>query len=146
MHDIAVALLKLDAFEGDTELRREHLRKRAGVALTIVERSGDESYRAVLFEYDLAELDAGRRRDFEVGADRDPPQLALLAAFFLALGEIGVIGDLERLVEHALEIAAVVGNSRGRGERHLRGLDKIALAQRQPVDAHFLGGAIDQAL
>src|SRR2546423_12044296 len=112
MHDIAVTLLELDAFEGNAELGGEHLRKRAGVALTVVERSGDQSYRAVIFKHDLAELDARRRRDFEVGADRDAPQLALLAAFFLALGEIGLIGDLERLVEHALEIAAVVGDSR----------------------------------
>ena len=146
MHDVAVALFELDAFEGHAELRAEHLRERRRMALAVVERAGDQPHRAVVLEHDLAEFDAGRRGDFEIGADRDAAQLAALAALLLAFGEIGVIGDLERLVEHALEIAAVIGDAGGGRERHLRRLDEIALAQRQPVDAHLVGGAIDQPL
>src|ERR1700676_1170599 len=106
MHDVAVALFEFYALEGDTELRGKHLREWRRMTLAIVERAGDQADRAVVFEHDLAELDVGRRGDFEVGADRDAPQLAAFAAFLLALGEVGVLGDLERLVEHALEIAA----------------------------------------
>ena len=132
--------------EGHAELRREHLRERRRMALAVIERAGDQPHRTVILEHDLAEFDAGRCGDFEIGADRDAAQLAALAAFLLALGEIGVIGDLERLVEDALEIAAVIGDAGGGRERHLRRLDEIALAQRQPVDAHLVGGAIDQPL
>src|SRR3954451_16443434 len=134
MHDVAVALFELDVFEGYAKLRREHLCEWRGVALPIVERAGDQSHRAVIFEHDLAEFDAGRRRDFEVRADGDAAQLAPLAAFFLALGYIGVIGYLELLVEDALEIAAVVGDAGGSRERHLRRLDEISFPQRQAVD------------
>ena len=135
----------LIALEGNAELRAQHLRERRRVALAVVERAGDQPHRAVILEHDLAEFDAGRRGDFEIGADRDAAQLAALAAFLLALGKIGVVGNLQRLVEHALEIAAVIGDAGGRRERHLRRLDEVALAQGQPVDAHLVGGAIDQA-
>src|SRR6202048_1396623 len=83
MDDVAVALFELDAFEGDTELRAEHLRKGCRVTLTIVERAGDQPDRAVILEHDLAEFDAGRRRDFEIGADGNASQLAVLAALLL---------------------------------------------------------------
>src|SRR6266446_137505 len=146
MHDVAVALLELYALEGHAKLRREHLRERRRVTLAIIERAGDQPDRAVILEQDLAELDAGRGGDFEIGADRNASELALLAALLLAFGETSMIGNFERLVEHALEIAAVVGDAGRRRERHLRRLDEIALAQRQPVDAHFVGGAVDQPL
>ena len=116
------------------------------MALAVIQRAGDQLHRAVRLEHDLAEFDAGRRGDFEIGADRDAAQLAALAAFLLALGKVGVVGNLQRLVEHALEIAAVIGDAGGGRERHLRGLDEIALAQGQPVDAHLVGGAVDQPL
>src|SRR6267154_5377232 len=98
--------------------------------LTIVERAGGQPHRAVSFKHDLAEFDAGRRGDFEIGADRDASELALFAALLLAFGKTLVIGDLKRLVEDPLEIAAVIGDTGGRRERHLRRLDEIALAQR----------------
>src|SRR4029453_6687333 len=146
MHDVAVALLEFYALEGHAELRREYLRERRRVTLAIVERAGDQPHRTVILEHDLAKLDAGRCGDFEIGADGNAPELAALAALLFPFGKTGMIGNLERLAEHALEIAAVVGDT-GRGfERHLRRLDEIALAQRQPVDAHFVGGAIDQPL
>ena len=135
---------QLDPLEGHAELGGQHLRERRGVALAVIERAGGQLHRTVRLEGDLAEFAARRRGDFEIGADRDAAQLAVLAAFLLALGEIGVIGNLQRLVEHALEIAAVIGDAGGGGERHLRRLDEIALAQGQPVDAHFVGGAVDQ--
>ena len=94
MHDVAVALLELDAFEGHAELCTEHLRKRCRMPLTIVERAGDQPHRAVSFKHDLAEFDAGRCGDFEIGADRNASELALFAALLLAFGKTLVIGDL----------------------------------------------------
>ena len=146
VNDVAVALFELDPVEGHAELIGQHLRERRGVALAVIECTGNELYGAVGLEHDLAEFDAGRGGDLEIGADRDAAQLAQLAAVLLALGKARVIGDLERLVEDALEIAAVVGDAGGGCERHLRRLDEVALAERQPVDAHFVGGAVDQPL
>src|ERR1700738_3960703 len=99
MHDVAVALLELDAFEGHAELRTEHLRERCRMTLAIVERAGDQPDRTVILEHDLAEFDAGRGGDFEIGADGNAPELAALAAFLFPFGKPGVIGDLERLAE-----------------------------------------------
>src|ERR1700742_4501556 len=112
-HEVAVVLLQRDLLEGHAKLRRQYLRERRGMALAVIERAGGEFHRTVRLEGDLAEFAARGRRELEVGADRDPAKLAVLAAFLLAPGEIGVIGNLERLVEHALEIAAVVGDAGG---------------------------------
>ena len=127
--EIAVVLLQRDLFEGHAELRGQHLRERRGVALAVVERAGGQLHRTVRLEGDLAEFAARRRGDFEIGADGDAAQLAALLAFLLALGEIGVVGNLQRLVEDAGEIAAVIGDAGGRRERQLRRLDEVALAQ-----------------
>ena len=75
-----------------------------------------------------------------------PRSLPSLFALLLALGKIGVVGNLQRLAEDAREIAAVIGDAAGRRERQLRRLDEVALAQGQAVDAHFVGGAVDQPL
>ena len=145
-HEVAVVLFERDVLEGHAELRRQHLGERSGVTLAVIQRAGGELHRAVGLEGDLAELAARRCGDFEVGADRDAAQLAGLAALFPAFCKIGVIGHLQRLAEHALEIAAVIGDAGCGRERHLRRLDEVALAQGQRVDAHLVGGAIDQAL
>ena len=57
-----------------------------------------------------------------------------------------MIGNLQRLVEDPCEIAAVIGDAGGRRERQLRRLDEVALAQRQPIDAHLVSGTVDQPL
>ena len=116
------------------------------MALAVIKRAGDQAHRAVGLENDFSELNAGRRGDFQIRTNRNAAELAALAAFFFPLGKIGVIGNFERLVEDALEISAVVCNSGRCRKRHLCRLDEIALAQRQPVDPHLVGGAIDQAL
>src|SRR5580693_10787025 len=102
-HEIAVVLFELDVFEGYAELRGKHLCERGGMTLAIVERSGGQFHRTVRLERNLAEFAAGRCRDFEIGADRDAAELAALAALLLAPGESGMIGNLERLAEYALE-------------------------------------------
>jgi hypothetical protein len=66
-----------------------------------------------LAECELAEFAGGGSSDFEIGADRNAAQLAILAAVLLAPGEAGVIGNCKRLVEYALEIAAVIGDAGG---------------------------------
>ncbi len=146
MHDIAVALLQFDGIERHTEAVAQHLRERRGVALAVIERSGHKLHRIVVDELDLAELDAGRGGDFQIRAHRDATQLAALAAFALASGEAGMIGEFQRVVEHTLEVAAVIGQAVGGGVGDLRRLDEIAPPQRQPVDLHLVGRAIDQAL
>src|SRR5581483_5718464 len=87
--EVAVALLQRDLLEGNAELGCEHLRVGRGVALAVIERARGELHRAIGLEGDLAELAARRRRDFEIGADRDAAQLAGLPALLLAPGEFG---------------------------------------------------------
>src|SRR5258705_7400884 len=111
MHDVAVALLELYALEGHAELCRERLREWRRVTLAIIERAGDQPDRAVILEHDLAEFDAGRCRDFEVGADGNAPELAALAALLFSLGETRVIGKLRHLLGQTLEMAAVIGDA-----------------------------------
>lgn len=119
MNDIAVALFDLDALERYAELIGQHLREGRRVSLTVIERAGDQLHRTVGFEHDLAEFDARRSGDFEIGADRDAAQLAALATFLLAFCKAGVVGNLQCLVEDALKVAAVVGHAGGGRERHL---------------------------
>ena len=128
-HEVAVVLFERDLLEGHAELRRQHLRERGGVTLAVIQRAGGELHRTVRLEGDLAEFAARRRGDLEIGADRDAAQFAVLAALLPASGKIGVVGNLQRLVEHALEIAAVIGDAGCGRERQLRRLDEIALAQ-----------------
>src|SRR5207244_7802779 len=113
-HEVAVILLQRNLLEGHAELRRKYLRERRGMALAVIERAGGEFYRAIWLECDLAKLAARGCGYFEIGADRDATQLAGLAALLLAFGKVGVIGNFDRPVEHALEIAAVIGHA-GRG-------------------------------
>ena len=114
------------------------------MTLTVIERAGGELHRAVGQEADLAEFAARRCRHFEVGTDRDAPQLAASAAFLLPLGKIGEIRNFQRFVEDASEIAAVIGHAGSGCERQLRRLDEVLLAQGDAVDPHLVGGAIDQ--
>ena len=145
VHDIAVVLHQADAVERDTKFCSKHLRERRRMALAVIERAGGQKHGAVRFEIDLAEFgEAGRH--FEITADRDAAQLAALARLALALGEAGVVGQFQRLVEHGGEVAGIVGHAVGGGERNLRRLDQVAAAQGQAVDAHLGGGAIQQAL
>ena len=116
-HEIAVVLLDRDFLEGHAELGGKHLRERRCMALAVIERAGGQFHAAVRLERDLAEFAARRRGDLEIGADGDAAQLAVLPALLLALGEIVVVGNLQRLVEDAGEIAAVIGDAGGRRER-----------------------------
>jgi hypothetical protein len=83
------------------------------MALAVIERAGRQRHAAVGIEGDLAELAARRRGHLEIGADGDPAQLAASAAFLLALSKIGMVGNLQRLVEDAGEVAAVIGDAGG---------------------------------
>ena len=66
--------------------------------------------------------------------------------FALALVEIGVVGELQRLVDDAGEVAAVVGVADRRLERHRRRRNEILLAQPHRVHADDARGFLDHAL
>ena len=116
------------------------------MTLAVVERAGDDGDVAVAFEADAAHLLVRRRGDFQIAADAEPAQLAALLRLALALFEALHVGDLDRVLEQRGEIAAVVLHA-GRGlVGDLAWLDLVAPAQREAVDAHLLGGAVDQPL
>ncbi len=67
---------------------------------------------------------------FQHAADAEAAIFAALSATLAAAGfEAVVIGELERLVEHRFEIAAVVGGADRGLVRHRRFFDEIAPAQ-----------------
>src|SRR5262249_18317287 len=105
---VAVALQQADALERDAELVGEHLRERRGVTLPVVERAGDDGDGAVRLEANAAHFLARRRGDFEEAADPEPAHLAALAALAFPAPEALDVGGLERVLEHAGKIAAVV--------------------------------------
>ena len=69
-----------------------------------------------------------------------------VADFALALVEIGVVGQLQRLVDDAGEIAAVVSVADRGLVRHRRRRNEILLAQPHRVDAGDARGFLDHAL
>ena len=87
-----------------------------------------------------------RGGDFEIAADAEAAQLAVLLAVALALLEAVIVGQLQRLLEHAEEIAAVVGHAGGGVEREIALADHVALAQFDAVDAELDCREIERAL
>src|SRR5262252_6279654 len=136
---MAVALQEADALERNAELLAQHLRERRGVTLAIVQGTGDDGDGAVGFETDAAHLLARRRCDLEKAADAKSAHLSALAALAFAAREALDVGDLERVLEHARKVAAVVVASRCRLDRKLARLDLVAPAQVEAIDPH-LGG------
>jgi hypothetical protein len=101
---IAVALQQADAVVRDSEVLGQHLRERGrGLGRS----TGDDGHGAVGLETDAAHLFRWWRSDLEEAADAEPAYLAALAARALPIETLGV-GDLERLLEHAGKITAVV--------------------------------------
>ena len=144
--EVAVALDQLDLVERDAELLGQHLGEGRPVALAVVERAGDDGDIAVGLEADAAHLLHRRRGDLEIVADAQPAQLAARLALGLARVEARDVGELQRLVEERGELAAVVGRARRRLEGHLLGLDVVALAHLDLVDAHLARRGVDQPL
>src|SRR5229473_1028342 len=79
-------------------------------------------------------------------AERDPAQLAALAAVALAPRKALPIGEFERVAEYGREIAGIVGLVGSRGVWDFPRLDEVAAAQFEPIDAHFPRRRVDQAL
>ena len=143
---VAVALEQTDALERDAEPLAQHLRERRGMALAVIEGAGDDGDGAVGLEADAAHLLRRRCRDLEKAADAEPAHAAALAALSLAAPETLGVGGLERMLEHARKIAAVVVAPRCHLARQLARPDLVAPAQFQPIDPHLDGGGVDQAL
>src|SRR5262245_46426346 len=95
---------------------------------------------------DCTEFFAGCCRDLEITADSDSAQQATLLAFALAFLEAGVVGGIERLLEHTEEIAAVVCHVRCGFEGQVALADHVASAQVKPVDAELSCREIERAL
>ena len=143
---VAVALQEPDTLEGNAELGCQHLCEGRGVALAVIERPRDDRDRAVALEADAAHLLLRRRRHLEVVPDTAATQLAARAALRLALLEALPVRSGQRLLEERGEITAVIGGLRRRFEGDLAGLDVVALAELDAVDAELGGGSLHQPL
>ncbi len=143
---VAVALQQPDAVERDAELVGQNLRKGRRVALAVIERAGDDGHRAVVLEADAALFGGHRRGGLDIAGDAEAAQLAGALAVALARLEALDVGALHRILEQAGEVAAVVVDAGRRLERHFLGLDEIAPAQLEPVDAEFGRGEVHRAL
>src|SRR5262245_66496637 len=81
---VAVGVEETDTLERNPEPRAEYLRERRGVALSVIQRPGDDDNRTVSFEADAAHFLAGRRGDFEKVAHPEAAHLSALAALAFA--------------------------------------------------------------
>src|SRR5262245_47670225 len=111
-----------------------------------VERAGNDRHRSVCFEMDGAQFLTGRRGHLEIAANAQPAQEATLFAFAPALVKAGIVGSLQRLLEYAKKIAAVVRHVGGGPERQVAFANDVAPAQVEAVDAKLARREIERAL
>src|SRR4029077_19253528 len=95
---VRVALQEADAIERAAEFFAQPLRKRRRMALTVVQRAGDDRHRPVLLEPHPAHLLVGRCGDLEIAADADAAHAAALLRLAFARSESLPVGALERLL------------------------------------------------
>ena len=108
-HDlVAVALQQSNAIEGNSEPRTQYLRERRRVALSIVERAGNDRDRAVRLEPYAAHFLVRRRGAFEILPHTAPAQPAARATLCTAARKSIPIRGVQGAIEHSGEIAAVV--------------------------------------
>ena len=110
-HAVAVAFHDANAIERDGEHVGEHLRIGGGVAHAEIHGAGDDGDHAIGVEMHGAEFLAAAGSDFQIAADADAAQKPALLAIALAPLEPVVIGELQRMLEHAGKVAAVVGHA-----------------------------------
>src|SRR5260221_14448873 len=87
-----------------------------------------------------------QRADFNIGREADPEDLARLASGLALLEQFFPVGELLSLLECALIIAAVVGQTRGGLERKLARLGKVLLTDLDAVQAEFSGNQVPYPL
>src|SRR5262245_28284488 len=143
---VAVALQEANAFERNAEPVAQYLRKGRRVSLPVIERASDDGDGAVRFEADTAHFLARRRRHLEEASDTEPAQFSALAALAFAAREALHVRGLERALEQARKVAAVVIAAGGRLDRNLARPYLVAPAQLQAINAHLGGGRVDQPL
>src|SRR5947209_15132575 len=96
------------------------------MALAIVERAREDRHRAVLLETDAAHLRHWPGGRLKEAADTEAAQQAFPGACGFASGKAVHIGQRQRVVQHAREIAGIVDNAARRLERNLLRRDLIA--------------------
>jgi hypothetical protein len=100
----------------------------------------------VVLEPKRRRLGRPARAGMQVVGESETAQPAPPAGGGAALGEAGPIGQPERLVHGAGEVAAVVGEPQGRRVREGVAADEVAPPQRLGRDPQFAGRGIDQPL
>ena len=109
-YGIGVALHEADVLERHAEPFRHHLRIDGLVALAVRMRAGENGQHAARIEADDHAV-VEHRGFLEEIADAAAAQLAVPLGFGGAFGETVPIGELEALVHHMREIAAVIGDA-----------------------------------
>ena len=147
---VAVAPQHLDALRRHAQLIAHDLRVRGLVALAHRGRAGVDRHRAVGVHADLrgVGVDRGVRAAGHLDrvGDAEATELAARARLGAALLEAGVLGDRQRQVHAAREVAAVVGEHQPGLERHRGGRDQVPAPQLDRIDAELARGDVDHAL
>ena len=124
----------------------DHLRKDRGVALPGILHAEPHHQRAVARKRQHGAFGRRAARMLEQAADAEAAIFAAPRRLAAALLEAVVVGKLQRLVEHRLEIAAVIGGADRGLVRHLRFFDQVAPPQLHRIDAGHARRLIDHAL
>lgn len=148
----------LHVFERDAQLVRHDLREGSLMPLAVRVRAGEDLHLAGGHHPDgRAFVQAGPHADvaghlrgrqsarFDVAGKPDADESSLLPRPLLLLAELPVVGHLQRLVQRALVVAAVVLEYDGRLIGEFVRLDEIPTPELGRVDAQLMGTQFHQA-
>ena len=116
------------------------------MTLAVVQGAGDDCDGAVRLETDATHFVARVGCHLQIVTNAAATNQTARAAVGLACGVAIPISRTECLVQHDWKLAAVIQHPGRRAIWHLHGLDMIAPAQFQAVDAHLPRRGLDQTL
>ena len=158
-HLARIAVHDLDVLDGKLQLVRGDLRERGLVALTVAVRSGEHGHlprgvhphcgalvQASLGSQRADDLRGSQSARLHIGGEPDPEITAALARLLLLLAECRVIEGLQRLVERAGIVPAVVEEGDGCLVRELLLGNEVLAADLQRIHSQLGRGQVHHPL
>ena len=144
---LGVAQHHAHALDRHVEGVHHQLRQRGGNALAHLVDGGIDLDEAITLDvHGDALLEHVAARPFQEGGDAQATPQPARARLRRARGKAVPVGQRQRLLQHPLEAADVVGLAHGVGVGHLLGADEVAPPQGDAVDAGLARRLVHQAL